>query len=81
MEKQEILTKITAIISDETGISKEEIRADSALMDELDLSSLEILIMIGKMEQEFSVRLNPSELQEIVTVQELAEMIQASMKR
>lgn len=75
MEKREILRKIVEIISKETGIPEAEIRADSALMDDLDMSSLEILVMVERMETAFSLRFSMTDMQEIITVNDLVELI------
>lgn len=75
MERSEIIEIIKTVISDETEISKEEIQENSLLMRDLELSSMEVLTIIGRLEEEFSVLTNVNELNQITTVGELADYI------
>ena len=75
MEKQEVFEKIREIISKETGIPEAEIRADSALMDDLELSSLEILMVVNGVETAFSLHFEMMDVQNIITVGDLAELV------
>ena len=43
MERSEIVSQILAILEDVAEISPEDVTEDSVLMDDLDLSSMEIL--------------------------------------
>ena len=43
MERAEIIAQILAILEDVAEISPEDVSEDSVLMDDLDLSSMEIL--------------------------------------
>lgn len=75
MERSEIIETIKTIISDETEIPEEDIQETSLLMRDLELSSMEVLTIIGRLEEEFSVLTNVNELNQITTVGELADYI------
>ncbi|WP_034452012.1 acyl carrier protein [Butyrivibrio sp. AE2032] len=63
------------IIEDVADIPQDEIDAESALIDDLDLSSLEIMSIISSAEKKFSIKISESEMLSISTVEELAEVI------
>ena len=66
---------IAEIIEDVTGISKEKIKAESSFLDDLDLSSLEVLSIVAEIEKNYSVKISEQELLSIRTVEELAKAI------
>ena len=45
MERAEIISQILAILEDVAEVSPEDVNENSVLMDDLDLSSMEILTM------------------------------------
>ncbi len=63
------------IIEDVADIPQDEIDAESALIDDLDLSSLEIMSIISSAEKKFSIKISESEMLSISTVEELADVI------
>mgnify|MGYP000314415718 CR=1 FL=1 len=46
MERAEIVSQILAILEDVAEISPEDVNEDSVMMDDLDLSSMEILTIV-----------------------------------
>ena len=69
------IEEIIKIIEDVTGIPADKINEDSAFLDDLDLSSLEVLSIVADIEKKFSVKISEQELVSIRTVKELAEVI------
>ena len=65
MERSEIVSQILAILEDVAEISPEDVTEDSVLMDDLDLSSMEILTVVEK------------ELRNFVTISDLADYLVA----
>ena len=76
----DVYEKVVEIIEDIADIPREEISADSELIDDLDLASLEIVSIISKLEKAFSIKMSEKELLAIETVNDLVELISASMK-
>ena len=56
MERSEIVSQILAILEDVAEISPEDVTEDSVLMDDLDLSSMEILTVVADLEETFGLR-------------------------
>ena len=73
---EEVIEKIKDIIVDISDISRDCINEDSAMIDYLDLSSVEILSIVADIENEFSIKITEDELLEISTVKELANIIE-----
>ena len=57
MQRAEIVSQILAILEDVAEISPEDVREDSVLMDDLDLSSMEILTVVADLEEMFGLRI------------------------
>ena len=77
---EEVIEKIKDIIVDISDISRDDINEDSAMIDDRDLSSVEILSIVADIENEFSVKISEDELLKISTVKEIAELISNKMK-
>ena len=55
MERTEIVSQILAILEDVAEISPEDVNENSVLMDDLDLSSMEILPVVADREETFGL--------------------------
>lgn len=75
MERAEIITQILAILEDVAEISPEDVSEDSVLMDDLDLSSMEILTIVADLEEAFGLRIPEKELRSFVTISDLADYL------
>ena len=76
MERAEIIAQILAILEDVAEISPEDVSEDSVLMDDLDLSSMEILTIIADLEEGlFGLRIPEKELRSFVTISDLADYL------
>ncbi len=71
----EIFDVIADVIVDVADISRDDITEESHFIDTLDLSSLEIMAIVAKLEQEFSIKIEENELLSIATVKDLEELI------
>ena len=77
MERSEIVSQILAILEDVAEISPEDVTEDSVLMDDLDLSSMEILTVVVDLEETFGLRIPEKELRNFVTISDLADYLVA----
>ncbi len=75
MEIDMIIEELKRIIEDIADISADEINGDNSMIDDLDLSSLEIMSIISEVEKKFPVKISEDEMLSISTVEELAEII------
>lgn len=77
MERAYILSEIRAIIEEATDIPQDEIREESAMMDDLDLSSMEIMTTLAELEDKFDLRIPEHELRNFVTISDLVDYLAA----
>lgn len=75
-----ILEEIRVIVEDIAEIPRDKVQLDSSMIEDLDLSSLEIMSIIAELESKFSVKFTEEEMLNISTVKELVEIIDAKMK-
>ena len=78
MCKEDILKKVIELFSTMTEV--EEITEDSELIDDLGISSMDVLFLISNMEEEFKIQVPESAIRKMVTVDDVAEVIASLMK-
>ena len=79
MERAEIISQITAILEDVAEVSPEDVTESSVLMDDLDLSSMEILTIVADLEETFGLRIPVKELRNFVTMGALVDYLAANV--
>ena len=75
-----ILEDILDMVEDIAEISREKIKPDSSMIEDLDLTSLEIMSIIAEIESKYSVKFSEEEMLNISTVRELVEAINSKAK-
>nr|WP_300304518.1 phosphopantetheine-binding protein [uncultured Anaerostipes sp.] len=80
MGKEKIKEKVVQVIEDVTDIAQKEIGDNDALMDDLDISSLEVMTIIGEIEDIFQIKVKKKEMQQIVTVNDVVDCIYRVLK-
>ncbi len=73
----EQLNTIAEIIEDVADIPVDEIELNSSLIDDLDLSSIEIMSVISKIESDYSIKISEKQILGIDTVADLLSVIAA----
>ena len=73
---EDILMFIKEKIAEIADVSKDDIDENSEIVDDLCLSSLEIMSVIGDVELEYDVQFSGEELSQIRTISDLVEVIQ-----
>lgn len=75
MNYDSIVVEIRTVIEEIADISKDDITPDSSMIDDLDLSSIEIMTIVSAVERRFLIKVSESELLSISTVGEFAEVV------
>lgn len=70
-----MLTEIITIIADYTSVPKKEITAESRIIADLELQSMDIFSLVGQIEEKFGIEIEDYEIMDISTVGELGETI------
>ena len=80
MERNEVVETVKVVISEETGISAEEMKETDQLMMDLELSSLEVLAVVGELERKLMVHVDVNELNQVATLGNLVDCFFALLK-
>ncbi len=72
--------KIIQIISDQLGISEDEITSDASFVEELGADSLDIVELIMAMEEEFEIEIPDEDAEKLLTVQDAIQYIQTRLR-
>jgi acyl carrier protein len=72
---EKLREKIIEIISNHSGIGKEEISLEADLVKDLNIQRIELPEIIISIEQELQIKLNQDHLEEINTVDDLANFV------
>lgn len=75
MKDSEIFERVQGIIADITDIDREAITKEASLINDLDLSSLEIMSIVSEFEANFSIRVPEKDLRGFVQVQDFIKYI------
>jgi len=74
-DAQTLLDRVREALADATPLPPSEIRAESELVGELGLSSLELVMLFGRLEAAFGVRFGEDDLTGIRTVEDVVMLI------
>ncbi|MBR5636545.1 MAG: acyl carrier protein [Pseudobutyrivibrio sp.] len=66
---------VAGIIEEVADIPKDEIEKESSLIDDLDLSSLEIMTIINNISRKFDVKITEQQILEIETVADILAVL------
>lgn len=80
MVDKSILKKVIELFSTMTEVAAEEITEESELIDDLEISSMDVLFLISSLEEEFHISVPEKEIRKMVTVGDVARIIQTLIK-
>ena len=72
--------KVKSIIAEQLGVGEDEIKAESAFIEDLGADSLDIVELVMAMEEEFEVEIPYEEAEHIKTVQDAVNFINEHKK-
>ena len=68
--------QLAEIITNYVEVKKEDIKPESRFMEDLGFSSFDFMSMLGEVEEELDIEINPEEAANIRTVQEAVEYLE-----
>ena len=74
-----VLEKLIGILSEQMDIPKEELHAETSLINDLEVDSLDVEEMRMAVEDEFNVEIPDEELENLKTIGDVAEYVQNNM--
>ncbi len=79
MSREEILEKVRELIADKLGVDKDEVTEEASLVDDLGADSLDLVDLVMVFEEEFDVKIEDEELENIKTVKDVVDGIMSKM--
>ena len=76
MTKDEIFNKLKTILVDDFEIDEEKITMDANVVDDLDLDSIDVIDLIGKMKQFIPGKISPDTFKDVHTISNVIETIE-----
>ena len=69
------INRIIAIIIDKTGVEPEEINESSYFEDDLNVGEIELMDILGAVEEEYKVEFDEEEKEKIESIVDVAELV------
>ncbi len=73
--EQEVLDKVTAIVSEQMGVDKSEIKKETSFANDLNADSLDTVELVMEFEDEFDMSIPDEEAEKIQTVGDAVDFI------
>jgi acyl carrier protein len=81
MERDELLKKIKAIVSDKLSISEDQVTEDASFIDDLGADSLDTVELVMALEDEFTMDIPDEEAEKLTTVSKAMDYILAHLSK
>ena len=79
MERSELEAKMIDVLVDELGLEREKIKPDSKFEEDLEVDSLGVVELLMALEDTFGVTIPDEEAEDITTVGEAVDLVQAKL--
>jgi acyl carrier protein len=80
MEREELLKKVKAIVSDKLSISEDQVTEEASFIDDLGADSLDTVELVMALEDEFKMNIPDEEAEKLTTVGKAMDYILAHLK-
>ncbi len=74
---QDIETKVRAKISEQLGVSADEVTPEASFIEDLGADSLDIVELVMALEEEFNIEISDEDAEKIRTVKDVVTYIEA----
>lgn len=74
----DVAAKVNELIVDQLGVSADEVKPESAFIEDLGADSLDLTELIMAMEEEFDIEIDDEAAQKILKVQDAVEYIKSN---
>jgi len=72
---KEYISRIIAIIIDKTGMDPEEISEESYFEDDLNIAEMELMEIIGAIEEEYQITFEIEEKEKVKSIMDMVEIV------
>jgi len=80
MQRDELLKKVRAIVSDKLSISEEQVTEDASFIDDLGADSLDTVELVMALEDEFGLDIPDDQAEKLTTVGKAIDYIEGHAK-
>lgn len=80
MTKQEIMTKVIDLVSEEFEVEKEVITPEADIKKTLDLDSLSMVDLVALLEESFNIKIKAADIIKATTFEKMCDLISDSIK-
>ncbi len=81
MKKNELFKRVQEIIADSLDVELNEITPEASLTEDIGADSLELVDLTMDFEDEFNVKIETTELNEIDTVGEITDLLEKKLSK
>jgi acyl carrier protein len=81
MERDELLKKIKAIVSDKLSISEDQVTEEASFIDDLGADSMDTVELVMALEDEFGMDIPDEEAEKLTTVGKAMDYILAHLSK
>ncbi|MBT8208524.1 MAG: acyl carrier protein [Acidimicrobiia bacterium] len=79
MERSEIESKLTDLLVEELGIERDKIKMEASFEEDLEVDSLGVVELLMALEDNFDVKIPDEEAENIGTVAQAVDVVQAKL--
>ena len=72
--------RVSAIIVEQLGVSKEELAPEASFIDDLGADSLDIVELVMAMEEEFDIEIPDDDAEKIQTIEDVITYVKAKIE-
>lgn len=80
MERNDVALKVKEKLAEIIDESIDAINEDANILDDLEISSIEVLTMLADLEADFNIVISESDLRHIISVSELIDVVWEKIK-
>ncbi|HPF16451.1 MAG TPA: acyl carrier protein [Thermotogota bacterium] len=81
MKKEELFKRVQEIIAESLDVDIEEVTPEASLTEDIGADSLELVDLTMDFEDEFNVKIETAELNEIDTVEEITNLLEKKLNK
>ena len=70
-----ILEKVKKMVAEQLGISEDEVKPESHIVDDLGADSLDVIEMLMALEEEYGITIPDDKINQVKTISEIVDLI------